>query len=187
MSKNSTLMKRNEEAVRGLIRRLNYVPKEILEAAAKEALTEAMELTTVDSGNALYHWTIVGFRKRDIPDSKRVPFSNRKGQSPVGERGDAKDGKDNRSVVSISTAKEGYAAIERMVWVENRVAFTIYNDLFNTELTHYKKNSGFDEKSMAEISNAAREKARVASSKAKASFIFMGESGKTERVHFYGS
>jgi hypothetical protein len=184
MASNANLMKRNEELIRGAIRRLNKVPKEILEAALKEALTVAMQNTEVDSGNALYHWTIVGFRKSDVPDSGRVPFSDMRGQSPIGNRGDAEKGKDNRMAVTVTTLQAGYAIIEKMVWQENRVAFTIYNDLFDTDLEHYIKSSGINETTMGEISKAAAEKARVAGKKAKTSFVFMSSSGNVMREEF---
>lgn len=121
-----------------------------LESAVRAAFQELVEATHQDSGNAAFHWTIVGFRNSDQPDQSRVPFSVKYGQAPVGERGD--EGANANAVVA-ATLQDGFEIIHDMIWRQGRVAFTVYNDIDDDEYA-----------SRANIGDMTRamEKARVA-------------------------
>lgn len=148
------------------MRRLTRAPKDILEAAAREALYVAVNSTTQDSGNAAWHWTIVGFRGSDVPDARRVPFDVRYGDSPVGEQGDK--GATSEAVIN-EVLDAGYAIIHDMVWRQGRVAFTIYNDMVNSDFASndYLTNAGVNSGMMTKVAAAALERARLAASKSR--------------------
>ena len=156
--------KQNMEVIRSVMRRLNRAPKDILAASAKEALYTAVTSTEQDSGNAAWHWTIVGFRASDKPDVRRIPFSIAYGQSPIGERGDKGDTSDQ---VIDAVLRDGYEVIDDMVLRKGRVAVTIYNDIVNSSLGHnqYLERAGIDRSMMTEVARAALERARLAASK----------------------
>lgn len=164
MAKAKTYTAQNEATVRGVMRRLTRAPKMILEAAAQEALQTALEITVQDSGNAAWHWTIVGFRGSDAPDIRRVPFGDRRGQSPIGVRG---DGGMNAAAVRGAALRDGYKVIHDMVWVKGRVAFTIYNDIVRNGSKEYQANAEITAGVMTEVATAALERARLAASKAR--------------------
>ena len=126
-----TYTAQNEAIVRGVMRKLTRTPKLIIEAAAQEALQTALEITVQDSGNAAWHWTIVGFRGSDVPDVQRVPFTDRRGQGTYRRTG---AGGANASAVRDAVLRDGYKVIHDMVWVKGRVAFTIFNDIVNEGL-----------------------------------------------------
>jgi len=164
MAKAKTYTAQNEAIVRGVMRRLTRAPKMILEEAAQEALRTALEITVQDSGNAAWHWTIVGFRDSDMPDIRRVPFGDRRGQSPIGNRG---DGGMNAEAVRSAALRDGYKVIHDMVWVQGRVAFTIYNAIVRNGTDEYQENAGITAGIMTEVAAAALERARLAASKAR--------------------
>ena len=164
MAKAKTYTAQNEAIVRGVMRRLTRANKSILEAAAQEALQTALEITVQDSGNAAWHWTIVGFRGSDAPDIRRVPFDDRRGQSPIGNRG---DGGMSADAVRDAALRDGYKVIHDMVWVQGRVAFTIYNDITRNGPKEYQENAGITAGIMTEVAAAALERARLAASKAR--------------------
>lgn len=164
MAKAKTYTAQNEAIVRGVMRRLTRARKTILEAAAQEALSTALDITVQDSGNAAWHWTIVGFRGSDVPDVRRVPFDDRRGQSPIGKRG---DGGVNADAVRDAALRDGYKVIHDMVWVQGRVAFTIYNDIARNGSDEYQENAGVTAGIMTEVAAAALERARLAASKAR--------------------
>lgn len=164
MAKAKTYTAQNEAIVRGVMRRLTRAPKLIIEAAAQEALQTAIEITVQDSGNAAWHWTIVGFRGSDVPDIRRVPFGDRRGQSPIGNRG---DGGMNAEAVRDAALRDGYKVIHDMVWVQGRVAFTIFNDIVNEGSKQYQFNAGVTPGIMTKVAEAALERARLAASKAR--------------------
>lgn len=159
MAKAKTYTAQNEAIVRGVMRTLNRAPKLIIEAAAQEALRTALEITVQDSGNAAWHWTIVGFRGSDVPDVQRVPFGDRRGQSPIGARG---DGGMNAGAVRDAALRDGYKVIHDMVWVKGRVAFTIYNDIVRSGSDEYQANAGITAGVMTKVAAAALERARLA-------------------------
>ena len=158
--------RQNEATIRSVMRRLTRAPKLMIEAAAREALYTAVTSTEQDSGNAAWHWTIVGFRGSDTPDSRRVPFSISYGDSPIGERGDRGENSDQ---VIDAVLRDGYEVIRDMVWRQGRVAFTIYNDIVNSPLgnNQYLERAGIDRAMMTEVARAALERARLAASKSR--------------------
>ncbi len=164
MAKAKTYTAQNEAIVRGVMRKLTKTPKLIIEAAAQEALRTALEITVQDSGNAAWHWTIVGFRGSDTPDVQRVPFTDRRGQGPIGERG---SGGANASAVRDVALRDGYKVIHDMVWVKGRVAFTIYNDIARNGTNEYQENAGITAGIMTKVAEAALERARLAGLKAR--------------------
>lgn len=159
MAKAKTYTAQNEAVVREVMGRLTRTPKMIIEAAAQEALQTALEITIQDSGNAAWHWTIVGFRGSDVPDVQRVPFGDRRGQSPIGARG---DGGMNAGAVRDAALRDGYKVIHDMVWVKGRVAFTIFNDIVNNGSKQYQVNAGITPDIMTKVAAAALERARLA-------------------------
>lgn len=159
-----TYSAQNEAVLRKIMRQLTRANKVILEAAAQEALRTALDMTTQDSGNAAWHWTIVGFRGSDVPDVQRVPFTERYGQSPIGAKGSKGA---NADQVRSAALRDGYEVIHNMVWVKGRVAFTIYNDIANNGSAEYQENAGITAGIMTKVAAAALERARLAASKAK--------------------
>lgn len=164
MAKPKSYSAQNEAVVRKVMGRLTRTPKLILEAAAKEALQTALELTYQDSGNAAWHWTIVGFRGSDEPDVQRIPFSDRRGQGPIGSKG--AEGA-NSAAVRDAVLRDGYQIIHHMVWVQGRVAFTIFNDITNNGSAQYQVNAGMTSGIMTKVAKAALERARLAGLKAR--------------------
>lgn len=158
--------RQNMEVIRGVMRRLNRAPKDILAEAAKEALYTAVHATKQDSGNAAWHWTIVGFRGSDKPDIRRIPFDVRYGDSPIGEKGDK--GATSEAVVNEVLAA-GYEIIQDMIWRKGRVAVTIYNDIVDSDFAsdNYLVNADINKGMMTEVARAALERARLASKKSR--------------------
>lgn len=159
MAKSRTYAAHNEAVVRKAMARLTRTPKMIIEASAQEALQTAVDLTYQDSGNAAWHWTIVGFRGSDEPDVQRIPFSDRRGQGPIGDKGSAGM---NSAAVRAAVLQDGYRIIHHMVWVQGRVAFTIFNDITNNGSKQYQVNAGVTSDIMNKVATAALERARLA-------------------------
>jgi|CEGF01.1.fsa_nt_gi hypothetical protein len=149
----------NEEYLKSVTRRLTRAPKEILEAAMKEAAYWAVTATIQDSGNAAWHWSITGFRQAD-ERTDRMSLRQRYNVWPVGDRGDKGA---NRSEVLADTIPAMNHQIEDMIYRQGRVAFTLFNPI--DPASKYGERAGMGEISPEMLTHHAMEKARVAASK----------------------
>lgn len=166
----------NDEYLRSVARRITRIPKEILEAAMKEALVTAVEETFQDSGNAAWHWSVGTLVSPGT--APRTEAKIRYGQDPIGHRGD--EGMNEEWVIE-DVLNAGFERIEQLVHQERHVALTLYNPI--DPHGNYGLNAELNKITPEELSHAALEKARVASSKAmdSAQTFDYGSGAKTYR------
>jgi hypothetical protein len=162
----SRFKEQNQKYIQGFAAGIRNASKYIAEAALKEAFHQAVTQTEQDSGNAAWHWTVVGFRKGE--GSGRTEFSVKYGMAPIGDKGTAGA---NRTAVEATTLKEGFEIIHVMLFQQGRTAFTIFNGIPEGR---YALNAGIDTEAMAEITAHAMEKAKIAAKKATKSSTFFG-------------
>lgn len=122
-------LSKNSRYLKGVMMKLNQIPKDVLYEAAKEAFITAVEQTHQDSGNAAWHWTFSGLRAVERSDP-RMNFSIKYGLSPIGQKGDKGQ---NRQAVNSDTIAQGLEMLRRLVYEDGRKAVTLVN------LTPYRK------------------------------------------------
>ena len=170
---------KNDEYLRSVARRITRIPKEILEAALKEALGTAVEGTYQDSGNAAWHWSVGTLASPG--EAPRTEAKIRYGWDPVGFRGD--EGANEEWVIN-DVLDAGFNRIEHLVYTERHVALTLYNPI--DPEGGYGHNAELHKLKPEELARAALEKARIAASKAEDKARTFDKGGANETTYRAG-